>query len=96
MDAIVLTYKYVDLFKLTDMQEEHGREREALLESIRELHKDLSQQVLIIQSYIPQDQLELIERNVSWNEDIGEFQLVSPCNLSPSAKYEKKRVTILC
>ena len=63
-------------FQLADIQEEHGREREALLQSIRELHKELSQQVLIVNSYIPPDQLALIERNVQWSEEIGEFQLV--------------------
>ncbi|XP_063727331.1 kinesin-like protein KIF3A isoform X2 [Symsagittifera roscoffensis] len=82
--------------ELADIQEEHGREREALLQSIRELHKELSQQVLIVNSYIPPDQLALIERNVTWSEEIGEFQLkcvaYSGNNMRKPTPSDEKRI----
>ncbi|XP_075248728.1 kinesin-like protein KIF3A isoform X2 [Convolutriloba macropyga] len=82
--------------ELADIQEEHGREREALLQSIRELHKELSQQVLIVNSYIPPDQLALIERNVQWSEEIGEFQLkcvaYSGNNMRKPTPSDEKRI----
>ncbi len=39
--------------ELTDINEEHQRAKESLLENIRESTKDLKLQSLIINSYIP-------------------------------------------
>lgn len=58
-----------------DLQQEHQREIEGLLENIRQLSRELRLQMLIIDNFIPQDYQEMIENYVHWNEDIGEWQL---------------------
>ena len=50
---------------------------EGLLDSVRQLTRELRLQMLIIDSFIPQDFQAMIEQYVHWNEDIGEWQLVS-------------------
>ncbi|XP_071552253.1 kinesin-like protein KIF3A isoform X3 [Panulirus ornatus] len=61
--------------ELGDMQAEHQREMEALLESVRHLSREHKLHQLIIDSFIPLEYQEMIERYVHWNEDIGEWQL---------------------
>ncbi|PAV65692.1 hypothetical protein WR25_17211 [Diploscapter pachys] len=61
--------------ELKDMESEHQREIEGLLESIRQLRKELLLNLTIIDEYIPPEYLELIEKYVSWNEEIGDWQL---------------------
>ncbi|CAL4146750.1 unnamed protein product, partial [Meganyctiphanes norvegica] len=61
--------------ELGDMQAEHQREMEALLESVRHLSREHKLHQLIIDSFIPFEYQEMIERYVHWNEDIGEWQL---------------------
>ncbi|XP_077388014.1 kinesin-like protein KIF3A isoform X2 [Festucalex cinctus] len=61
--------------ELADLQQEHHREIEGLLENIRQLSRDLRLQMLIIDNFIPQEYQEMIEKYVNWNEDIGEWQL---------------------
>ena len=40
---------------MADLQQEHQREIEGLLENIRQLSRELSLQMLIIDNFIPQD-----------------------------------------
>lgn len=61
--------------ELTDLQGEHQREMEGLLENVRQLSRELRLQMLIIDNFIPPEYQEMIERHVHWNEDIGEWQL---------------------
>nr|ALP83459.1 kinesin family member 3A [Boleophthalmus pectinirostris] len=61
--------------EMADLQQEHHREIEDLLENIRRLSRELRLQMLIIDSFIPQEYQEMIENYVHWNEDIGEWQL---------------------
>ncbi|KFP50685.1 Kinesin-like KIF3A, partial [Cathartes aura] len=61
--------------EMADLQQEHQREIEGLLENIRQLSRELRLQMLIIDNFIPQDYQEMIENYVHWNEDIGEWQL---------------------
>ncbi|XP_069163592.1 kinesin-like protein KIF3A isoform X2 [Procambarus clarkii] len=61
--------------ELGDMQAEHQREMESLLESVRHLSREHKLHQLIIDSFIPLEYQEMIERYVHWNEDIGEWQL---------------------
>ncbi|TRY81286.1 hypothetical protein DNTS_012122 [Danionella cerebrum] len=62
-------------FQMADLQQEHHREIEGLLENIRQLSRELRLQMLIIDNFIPQEYQEMIENYVHWNEDIGEWQL---------------------
>nr|XP_012617584.1 kinesin-like protein KIF3A isoform X1 [Microcebus murinus] len=61
--------------EMADLQQEHQREIEGLLENIRQLSRELRLQMLIIDNFIPKDYQEMIENYVHWNEDIGEWQL---------------------
>ncbi|XP_029703217.1 kinesin-like protein KIF3A [Takifugu rubripes] len=61
--------------EMADLQQENHREIEDLLENIRQLSRELRLQMLIIDSFIPQEYQEMIENYVHWNEDIGEWQL---------------------
>ncbi|XP_030067465.1 kinesin-like protein KIF3A isoform X3 [Microcaecilia unicolor] len=61
--------------EMADLQQEHQREIEGLLENIRQLSRELRLQMLIIDNFIPPDYQEMIENYVHWNEDIGEWQL---------------------
>ncbi|XP_062380406.1 kinesin-like protein KIF3A isoform X1 [Sardina pilchardus] len=61
--------------EMADLQQEHHREIEGLLENIRHLSRELRLQMLIIDNFIPQEFQEMIENYVHWNEDIGEWQL---------------------
>ncbi|KAI8503019.1 Kinesin-like protein kif3a [Branchiostoma belcheri] len=61
--------------EMADLQQEHQREMEGLLENIRQLERELRLQMLIIDSFIPKEFQEMIENYVTWNEEIGEWQL---------------------
>ncbi|XP_066591336.1 kinesin-like protein KIF3A [Prorops nasuta] len=61
--------------ELSDLQQEHQREMEGLLEGVRGIGRELQLQELIVNSYIPIQYQTMIERYVHWNEDIGEWQL---------------------
>nr|UQZ09998.1 kinesin-like protein KIF3A [Opsariichthys bidens] len=61
--------------EMADLQQEHHREIEGLLENIRQLSRELRLQMLTIDNFIPQEYQEMIENYGHWNEDIGEWQL---------------------
>ncbi|CAF0841159.1 unnamed protein product [Brachionus calyciflorus] len=61
--------------EVTDIKTEHQRAMEGLLEIVREMSKELKLNMAIIDSYIPSDFQEIIEENVIWNEELGEWQL---------------------
>ncbi|XP_053734668.1 kinesin-like protein KIF3A [Synchiropus splendidus] len=61
--------------EMADLQQEHHREIEGLLENIRQLSRDLRLQMLIIDNFIPKEYQDMIDNYVHWNEDIGEWQL---------------------
>jgi hypothetical protein len=60
---------------MSDLETEHQREMEGLLESVRELSKELRLQMLLIDNFIPKQYQDMIERNVHWNEQIGDWEL---------------------
>uniref|UniRef100_A0A2K6MM15 Kinesin-like protein KIF3A n=1 Tax=Rhinopithecus bieti TaxID=61621 RepID=A0A2K6MM15_RHIBE len=66
--------------EMADLQQEHQREIEGLLENIRQLSRELRLQMLIIDNFIPRDYQEMIENYVHWNEDIGEWQYCTGYN----------------
>lgn len=61
--------------EIADLQQEHQREMEGLLENVRQLSQELRLQILLIDQFIPPEFQEMIEQYVNWNEDIGEWQL---------------------
>ena len=48
---------------------------EGLLENVRQLSRELRLQMLLIDSFVPPEFQELIEQHVTWNDDVGEWQL---------------------
>ncbi|VDN03941.1 unnamed protein product [Thelazia callipaeda] len=83
--------------ELADLQMEHQREMEGLLDSVRQLRSELLLQLLVIENYVPAEFLELIERFVIWNEEVGDWQLkciaytgnnMRACNLLPQLLYK--------
>ncbi|XP_076811418.1 kinesin-like protein KIF3A [Clavelina lepadiformis] len=58
-----------------DMQTEHNREMEALLDNVRQLSHEVKRLSLIMEYFIPEDFLHMIVEHTHWNEDIGEWQL---------------------
>ena len=58
--------------ELGDLQGEQQREMEGLLDSVRQLTRELRLQMLIIDSFMPIEYQELVEQHVHWNEEIGE------------------------
>ena len=63
------------MYQMGDLESEHQREMEGLLDNVRELSKELRLQMTVIDNFIPKHYQELIERYVHWNEDIGEWEL---------------------
>ncbi|XP_041360213.1 kinesin-like protein KIF3A isoform X2 [Gigantopelta aegis] len=61
--------------EIADLQQEHQREMEGLLENVRQLSRELKLQMVLIDSFIPPEYQEMIEQHVHWNDDIGEWQL---------------------
>ncbi|XP_060082494.1 kinesin-like protein KIF3A [Ylistrum balloti] len=61
--------------EIADLQQEHQREMEGLLENVRQLSRELKLQMTLIDSFIPAEYQEMIEDHVHWNDDIGEWQL---------------------
>lgn len=61
--------------EMADLQQEHQREMEGLLENVRQLSRELKLHMQIIDSFIPQEYQNMVEQHVHWNEDIGEWQL---------------------
>ena len=70
--------------ELDDMQEIIHREREDLMERIRELTRDIRKQHLIIDQFIPANEYMRIEKRAEWSEDINDW--VIP-NVAPRARF---------
>lgn len=50
-----VTHVNIYPFQMADLQQEHHREIEGLLENIRQLSRELRLQMLIIDNFIPQE-----------------------------------------
>ena len=56
-------------------QADQQREMEGLLDNVRQLTRELRLQMLVIDTFIPPEYQAIVDENVAWNEDIGEWQL---------------------
>lgn len=61
--------------EIADLNQEHQRETEGLLESVRNATKEDKYLQLTIDNYIPREFQDMIVQNVIWNDEIGEWQL---------------------
>lgn len=68
------------------MKAEYQQENEEMLDTIRQLSREVKLQMLIINSYIPKEYQELLERHASWHEDTGEWHMVKLCFVQSSTQ----------
>ena len=61
--------------EISDLQDEIHREREDLMDRIRELTREIRQKHLIIDQFIPAQEYMRIERRAEWNEDTNDWVL---------------------
>ncbi|TPX38124.1 hypothetical protein SmJEL517_g00160 [Synchytrium microbalum] len=61
--------------EIKDLQTEHQRERESLLETIRGLARDLKLESLIVDSYVPPEELALIESHMEYDEQAEKWRI---------------------
>ncbi|KAI9103234.1 P-loop containing nucleoside triphosphate hydrolase protein [Phlyctochytrium arcticum] len=61
--------------EIKDLQEEHQREREQLLDTVRDLTRDLKLRMLVIDSFVPRDSLELLESFAEYDETSEKWRL---------------------
>ena len=59
------------------MKAEAQREKEEMLAMIRAVKNEVKLQTLVIDSYIPQEYQEQLETVVQWQEETGEWHMVS-------------------
>ncbi|KAI9204425.1 P-loop containing nucleoside triphosphate hydrolase protein [Polychytrium aggregatum] len=64
-----------DKSEIKDLQEEHQRTRESLLETIRDLTRELKLQMLIINSFVPDDEQNLIEECAEYDESADKWRI---------------------
>ncbi|XP_065186988.1 kinesin-like protein KIF3A [Sycon ciliatum] len=56
-------------------REEHQRETEGVLENIRHLSREVRLQDIVLDHFIPSPYQKIIEENVAWSEQLGDWQL---------------------
>lgn len=61
--------------EMEDLQNEHQREMEGLLDNVRQLSRDLRLHQLIIDNYIPPEYQDVVDHCMAWNDEVGEWQL---------------------
>jgi kinesin family protein 3/17 len=61
--------------EIADVQEEANREKESILESIRELSRQLKLKQLIMGAFIPLDELSKIERCSEWDDATEQWRI---------------------
>ena len=63
--------------QIADMKAEAQQEKEEMLAMIRAVKNEVKLQTLIINSYIPHEYQEQLETAVQWQEETGEWHMVS-------------------
>ena len=63
--------------EIRDVQAEFSREKEDILETVRELSRQLKLKQLIMSTYIPLEQLSKIERRSEWDEATETWRIAS-------------------
>ncbi|KAJ3114015.1 Kinesin-like protein kif3a [Phlyctochytrium bullatum] len=61
--------------EIKDLREEHQREREALLDTVRELTVELKLKMLIINSFVPEDELQALEERADYDEAAEKWRI---------------------
>ncbi|KAJ3122303.1 Kinesin-like protein kif3b [Physocladia obscura] len=84
--------------EISDLQDEFRSEREDLLDTIRELSRELSLKVAVMDNFIPQEESKKIESRATYDEETNDWNLskLTSINLSnkvkrPTALFGTKR-----
>ena len=59
------------------MKSDHTQEAEAMQQTVRGLRQEVSLHQLVIDTFVPDQYQQLIHSHATWNEDTGEWHLVS-------------------
>ena len=54
--------------EIADLKDEQQQEKEDLLHAVRELTRQLQLQNIVIENFIPKDEVEKLERRARWDE----------------------------
>jgi kinesin family protein 3/17 len=79
--------------EINDLQDEFRNEREDLLGTIRDLSRDLSLKITIIENFVPIDDRLKIERRAVYDDDLGDWNLLPLAKLSNDQKIRIERPT---
>ena len=61
--------------EIEDINEEFQRERTDLLDTIRDLTKQLKLMILTVNHFIPPEELARIERRSAWDDETAEWKI---------------------
>jgi len=61
--------------EIMDMQDEFTREREAYQDQLRELARQLKLKSMMIDNFVPQDEVDKVEIRAQWSEEIDDWVL---------------------
>ncbi|KAJ3211409.1 Kinesin-like protein kif3b [Entophlyctis luteolus] len=75
--------------EISDLQDEFRSEREDLLDTIRELSRELSLKVAVIENFIPPEESHKIERRAIFDEETNEWNLQKLTSINLSNKVKR-------
>ena len=61
--------------EIQELREEHQQEKESLLETIRTQDRELKLKNLILQNFVPMDEISKLERRAIWSDEVENWQL---------------------
>ena len=65
------------ILQLSNLKSDHTQEAEAMQQTVRGLSQEVQLHQLVIDIYVPDQYQQLIHSHATWNEDTGEWHLVS-------------------
>ena len=77
--------------ELEDMQEIIHREREDLMERIRELTREIRMKHLIIDQFIPAIEYQRIERRAIWSDEVNDWSILNSEFSGNNIKMQKAK-----
>lgn len=63
--------------QLSNQRADYVQEREAMEETVRGVSREVGLYQLVMDAFIPEQYQQLIHSHATWNEDTGEWHLVS-------------------
>ncbi|KAI8811185.1 P-loop containing nucleoside triphosphate hydrolase protein [Cladochytrium replicatum] len=79
--------------EVKDLQEEHQREREDLLETIRDLTRELKLRMLVVNSFIPEEEIQLVESCADYDEAAEKWRIAQIAHAGNNIRGKRSLVT---